>query len=144
MHHNLQKYPRKSKVKTTTITDWKKMAICLKLYFSQFSEKWKDRIFLFLLFIVFFDGFVFRYRHRKKDNLEMTNQLMRQKNFIMLPDDVLSKICNEAMFKVTASTCRKIGGSKTLVANEFCDHWKSGALRNHFISYFQNMIFASQ
>ena len=62
----------------------------------------------------------------------MVNQFTRQTKFIMLPDDVLSRVYNDAVFKVTASTCRKVGVSKSLVSNEFCDPLKSGALHNHF------------
>ena len=63
---------------------------------SQFSDKWKDHIFPFLIFfvfviIVFFDT-VFRHCHRKIDVLEMINQFTMQKKLIMLPDDVLSRI----------------------------------------------------
>ena len=36
------------------------------------------------------------------------------------------------MFKVTASTYRKVGVSNPLVVNGFCDPLKSGALHNHF------------
>ena len=50
----------------------------------------------------------------------------------MLPDDVLLRTENEAVFKVTASTYRKVGVSNPLVANELCDPIKSGALHNHF------------
>ena len=50
----------------------------------------------------------------------------------MLPDDVLSRIYNEEVFKLTTATYRKVGVSNPLVANEFCDPLKSGALHNHF------------
>ena len=40
------------------------------------------------------------------------------------------------MFKVIASTCRKVGVSNLLVANELCDPLKSGALHNHFYFIF--------
>ena len=39
-----------------------------------------------------FDTFVFRYRHRRINNLEMVSQFTCQKIFIMLPDDALSRI----------------------------------------------------
>ena len=48
-------------------------------------------LFIFAV-IVFFDTFIFRHRQRKIDNIEMVNQFMRQKKFIILPDDVLSRI----------------------------------------------------
>ena len=49
----------------------------------------------------------------------MVNQFTRQKKLIILPDDVLSWIKNEAVFKVTASTWRRAGVSHPLVANDF-------------------------
>ena len=58
----------------------------------------------------------------------------------MLPDDVLSRIYNEEVFKLTTATYRKVGVSNSLVANEFCDPLKSGALHNHF----QNVIIVSE
>ena len=70
----------------------------------------------------------------------MVNQFARQKNLIMLLDDFLSRIYNEPVFKVTASTYRKVGLLNPLAANEFCDPLKSGALHNHF----QNTIIASE
>ena len=59
------------------------------------NEKIISSLFLILFIfavIAFLDTSVFRHRHRKIDNLEMVNQFTRQKKFIMLPNDVLSKI----------------------------------------------------
>ena len=74
----------------------------------------------------------------------MVNQFTRQKIFIMLPDDALSRNYKEAVFKVTASTFRKLGVSKPLVANEFCDPLKSGALHNHFYLIFSKHTYCPQ
>ena len=85
------KYPRKKPVQNHNHkwlkTNGQNNDICYvfsKLYFIQFSEKWKDRIFRFLILfvfvvIVFFDTFVFQHLHRKTENLEMVSQFTRQK-----------------------------------------------------------------
>ena len=41
-----------------------------------------------------------------------------------------TSIVHKVRFKVTVSTCRKVGVSNSLVANEFCDPLKFGVLRN--------------
>ena len=131
MRHNLPKYPRKSKFKTITITDWKQMVrtITYAMYvqnsiFFQFSEKWNNEIFPFLILfivvvIVFSDTFVFWYRHRKIDNVEMVNQFTRQKTslcYLIMPS---RKFKMTQCLKVTAPTCRKVGVSDPLAPMNF-------------------------
>ena len=118
MGHNLRKYPRKCKVKTINITGWKQIVRTIT-----YAKYVQNSIFLsflsFFVVIVFFGTFVFRHRHSKIDHLEMVNQFTRQKKLIILPDDVLSRIKNEAVFKVTASAWRRAGVWHPLVTNDF-------------------------
>ena len=70
------------------------MYVCSEFYFFQFSEKWKEYIFVV---IAFFYIFVFRYLRKKVNNLEIVDLFTRQKKFIMLPDVTHSRTYNDAV-----------------------------------------------